>query len=195
MTQCWSEGELRAFLDCELPAGDMRRAAEHLSGCDACRGLSKAVEQRAERVAAQLGLLPAPAPVLQWPKLAPRTRPSWGWAAAGLVAAATLGFLLVPKRTQNVAIAPAPPQRASPAPAVPPAPPPQAQPAVIRRKLPEKPKPEWRYFVALDDAPIDTGLVVRVALEGGQIPAEVIFGPDGRARAIRLVSESSGERR
>jgi hypothetical protein len=36
-------------------------------------------------------------------------------------------------------------------------------------------------------------LVVRVGLNGGEVPADVIVGPDGRARAIRLVNDFSGE--
>jgi hypothetical protein len=43
-------------------------------------------------------------------------------------------------------------------------------------------------FLALDDEPIETGIVVRVALGEAEIPADVIFGTDGRAHAIRLVS-------
>jgi hypothetical protein len=42
-------------------------------------------------------------------------------------------------------------------------------------------------FLALDDEPIETGVVIRVALGDAGIPADVVFGADGRARAIRLV--------
>jgi anti-sigma factor RsiW len=45
-------------------------------------------------------------------------------------------------------------------------------------------------FVALDSEPIDTGLVVRVALGPDQVQADVIVAPDGRPRAYRLVESS-----
>ena len=37
MTECWSEGELRAYCDRELPAKDMDRLAAHLENCVPCR--------------------------------------------------------------------------------------------------------------------------------------------------------------
>jgi len=74
------------------------------------------------------------------------------------------------------------------------APPVAVKPAIIRRVVPVKPKAQVDYYVKLDDEPIETGVVVRVGLDGGQVPADVILGPDGRARAIRLVNDFSGER-
>jgi hypothetical protein len=44
-----------------------------------------------------------------------------------------------------------------------------------------------QYYMALDEEPIDTGLVMRVALPSG-MQADVIVDGDGRARAIRPVS-------
>jgi hypothetical protein len=82
----------------------------------------------------------------------------------------------------------------SPAPPVAPPQPLKAKPAIVRRKLPAKTKPRVEDYVALDDEPIEAGVVVRVGFSGGQVPADVIFGPDGRARAIRLVSDISGEK-
>jgi anti-sigma factor RsiW len=43
-------------------------------------------------------------------------------------------------------------------------------------------------FVALDNEPIDAGLVVRVSLGPDNIQADVIMTADGRARAYRLVN-------
>ena len=63
----------------------------------------------------------------------------------------------------------------------------------MRRTAPPKPKARVEYYVALDDEPIEAGMVVRIGFSGGQVPADVIFGPDGRARAIRLVSDTLGE--
>ena len=39
MTQCWSEGALRAYLDRELPSEEMQRVAAHLGECTVCDGL------------------------------------------------------------------------------------------------------------------------------------------------------------
>jgi hypothetical protein len=105
-----------------------------------------------------------------------------------------IAMIVLPKHSQEIVVAPRPqtavPQTVTPPPAT-------VRPAIIRREtpraVPPKPKPKIQYYVALDDEPIETGLVVRVGLSGGQIPADVIIGPDGRARAIRLVSDVSGE--
>jgi hypothetical protein len=42
------------------------------------------------------------------------------------------------------------------------------------------------YYLALDDEPIETGVVMRVALGPAEVPADVIFDQEGRARAIRF---------
>ena len=65
---------------------------------------------------------------------------------------------------------------------------------VVRGTVPPQAQPSVEYYVALDDEPIEAGVVVRVGFGGGQVPADVIFGPDGRARAIRLVNDILGER-
>jgi len=44
------------------------------------------------------------------------------------------------------------------------------------------------YYLPLDDEPIETGTVMRVGLANGDVQAELILGPDGRAHAIRMVS-------
>ena len=54
-----------------------------------------------------------------------------------------------------------------------------------RRRV--EPKP---VFLSLDDEPIETGVVVRVELGEARIPADVVFGADGKAHAIRLVNSS-----
>ncbi len=43
-------------------------------------------------------------------------------------------------------------------------------------------------FVRLDDEHFETGVIVRVAAENGDMQADLILGPDGRAHAIRMVS-------
>jgi hypothetical protein len=51
-------------------------------------------------------------------------------------------------------------------------------------------KPTTEYFLALDNEPFEVGVVRRVALGPDEIPADVVFSPDGRARAIRMLDES-----
>jgi hypothetical protein len=57
------------------------------------------------------------------------------------------------------------------------------------RPRPRAAHPQVRtdYFLALDDEPIDTGIVMRVALGPDELKADVIFDPAGRPRAIRPV--------
>jgi anti-sigma factor RsiW len=194
MTECWREGELRAYLDSELPPGDMQRVAAHLKECAGCGGACAELEARVERISMLLGALPEAEPVRQLPSLSRRSRAGWRWAAGAVAAALVVAFLWMPKPTEKVAVAtprtiPAPQARRAPV-----APPAAVKPAIIRRVVPVKPKAQVDYYVKLDDEPIETGIVVRVGLDGGQVPADVILGPDGRARAIRLVSDFSGER-
>ena len=124
-------------------------------------------------------------------------RRSQGWAIPALAVAAALAIALVivPKRAGDVS------------PAVPAAPPLPAaaqaqslepaevavQPAVLRhpmtrRSAAKQPVLRADYFLPLDNEPIETGVVVRVGLENSDLQADLIVGPDGRARAIRLVS-------
>ena len=46
-------------------------------------------------------------------------------------------------------------------------------------------------FLALDNDPIEAGVVLRVALGPREVPADVIIDADGRPRAIRLVNFKS----
>ena len=190
MTQCWSEGELRAYLDQELPAHDVERVAGHLKECQTCGRVYAELTTRAARVEALLELLPEPVPPSKAPAIPKRAAHAGRWvAAAGLA----------PWRSRpGSRPAPPPPIAAKIAPApAPPVAPPQplkVKPAIVRRKVPAKPKPRVEDYVALDDEPIEAGVVVRVGFSGGRVPADVIFGPDGRARAIRLVSDISGEK-
>ena len=200
MTQCWSEGELRAYLDRELPARDVERAAGHLVDCQACARVCSELAARAARIDALLELLPQPSLPRKIPAIAPSGAHTGRWlAAAGLAAALTVVLVMAPWRSQPGSRPAPPPQTAArivPAPAPPVASPQplKVKPAIIRRATPPKPKPRVEDYVALDDEPIEAGVVVRVGLNGGQVPADVIFGPDGRARAIRLVSDISGEK-
>jgi hypothetical protein len=61
---------------------------------------------------------------------------------------------------------------------------------VVAKVLRRKPaaSPEMDYFVALDDQPIESGVIMRMAIQPGNAQADIVFDPAGRARAIRLVS-------
>jgi len=201
MTQCWQEGELRAYLDGELPAGDMQRLRAHLPECTECGGLYAELEQRAEWVASALGALPVQEPVVPMPRLPHRSAAGRRWAGAAIALAASLALALVllPKASEKRVVL-APLVQSTP-PAVPTAlPPVTVKPAIIRRVLPRKKavpsklKPQVDYFVALDNEPVEAGVVVRVALDGGRVPADVVVGTDGQPHAIRLVSSGVGER-
>jgi hypothetical protein len=127
-------------------------------------------------------VLARPAPARRWKPVAA--------AVLALAATAALAFVLLPRRTeapQPVAAPHIAPVRPAIEQAVlPAAKAPELSPA--RAKSPKRVKPpEVQYYLALDDEPIDTGVVMRVALDGTGIQADVIFDSEGRARAIRTV--------
>ena len=62
-----------------------------------------------------------------------------------------------------------------------------ARPRRIRRPRVQPATPA-NHFLALDDEPIETGVIMRVGVEPGNFQADIVFGPDGRAHAIRLVN-------
>jgi hypothetical protein len=70
--------------------------------------------------------------------------------------------------------------------AMPPALAEQAAPRRLRRVRPTAPEPA--YFVALDDEPFESGVIMRVDVKPGNVQADIVFGPDGRAHAFRLVN-------
>jgi anti-sigma factor RsiW len=158
MNACWTEGDLRAYVDRELAADDSEAVAAHLAECGECELRYRDIAARAERVATALGALAegvAPAgarraavPVRVWPR----------WAAA-IGMAAGLALLMMSPKVK------------APAPA-----------AVALEK---------GDFVALDNEPIDAGLVVRVSLGPDNLQADVVITADGRARAYRLVNNPS----
>ena len=57
-----------------------------------------------------------------------------------------------------------------------------------RRIRPRAPEPN--YFVALDDEPFESGVIMRVDVKPGNVQADIVFGADGRAHAFRLVGAS-----
>lgn len=153
MNRCFEDGDLRAYVDRELPGPDRDRVAAHLAGCGECGARLREIEARAERIATALsaladGVAPArPIAAERKAKLWPR------WATAAAVAAGLALVLVSPKA--------------------------------------KPPAPARAAFVALDNEPIDAGLVVRVSLGPDNVQADVIISPDGRARAYRLVTNQN----
>jgi hypothetical protein len=204
---CWSEGELRASLDHEMPARDLTLVATHIRECARCGDLYQELAGRASRVGALLDGLPESAPPLVCRRRLLRNHfgRRWVGAVAGVAAAVAFAVTLTPHRIS-------PPPSPAPPPFVEPADNPVASLPVVprhipvprfasrkRQSLPRPPAPaRVEDFVALDDQPIEAGIVVRVQLDDGAnnagIPADVILGMDGRPRAIRFVSNLSGER-
>jgi len=200
MSRCWPEGELRAWLDRELPEADGAALERHVAECAACTATLQMLRARAERVGLLMDSLAEavePRPVAVMPAvMARRPRRAWLWSglAAGLAAGVTLAFILAPwHRARPVLPAPQRALVSTPVtdrgPGVV-APKPASQIARIPspRRPAAKPVPrdDGEYYLALDDEPIETGVVMRVALEGN-LQADVIFDSQGRARAIRPV--------
>jgi anti-sigma factor RsiW len=188
MTGCLQAGDWRAYLDGELRPEEMVRAGEHLAECAACRELHQEIAGRASRVSSlMMDLDAAPVPMVR--NAARRPVRAWVMAGMGVAAALAAAFVLAPQRVQTVE-APTIAQHVPEPVAAPPAPPVEvaaSEPRVSRRKsAPQKRAPKPQYYLALDDQPIETGTVMRVAFESG-MQADVIVDADGRPRAIRAV--------
>jgi len=187
MRQCWGDGDLRAYVDGEL--ADRAQVAAHLQLCAECSARYCEIAARAARVSKLMTMLPAAAPAVTPPTLPARRdhRRRWTAAAITLAAALAIAFVLLPKRgavhPAPLAKAPAPVAVASVA-AAPAGPAPSR---VIRHAAARRPAAR-EGFLKLDDDPIETGVIVRVSAENGDVQADLIIGPDGRAHAIRVVS-------
>ena len=197
MTGCWSDGDLRAWIDEALSEGDRASIEQHLSGCPACAERAQALRARAGRVAMLMNSLAVTAvrPATAWP--AGRALWPWGGIPAAIAAGLTLAFILAPRGSH---VTPAIPKTAPVSPGGPAAAPPVTAPAravPLARTRPRRPatskardRENGEYYLALDDEPIDTGVVMRVQIDGGM--ADVIFDSQGRPRAIRPIKQ--GER-
>jgi hypothetical protein len=200
MKECWSEGELRAWLDGELTAEDRERIAAHVADCTVCSRTAGELSDRAQRVAAWMGALPD-VEEAGWVAHAPKRRSAiWRWAgaAAALAAGALIGTWTLPRREPappaapilaEAAVAGVPARAVEEAALAPVEPSPVRTDGVRAMRSPARRNTRRDDgFVRLDNEWFETGVVVRVALGPNEIPADVIFGPDGRAHAIRLVN-------
>ena len=185
------------------PPGDMQRVAAHLGECAKCDGLCTELAARAAHVAALMELLP------EWSEAAVRPagrpavvpvrrmpRPSWIGIAVAVAAGLALAVYLkqdrpVPRAQVRPTVQV--PEIASPAVAI------AAEevsavvaaPAAPRRtRRVRETTPDPAYFVALDDEPFESGVIMRVDVKPGNLQADIVFGPDGRAHAFRLVNAS-----
>ena len=194
MTQCWPEGALRAYLDGELPTEDIERVAAHLGECRVCEGLCREVAARAAHVSALMELLPERGEATPRRAGVRRLRSNWIGVAVALAAGLAMAAYLMPdSHPREVAVRPAPmaapaPVAAAAAAMAPSAAEPSAprRPRRVRRVRPTAPEPA--YFVALDDEPFESGVIMRMDVKPGNVQADIVFGPDGRARAFRLVN-------
>ena len=193
MKQCWPEGDLRAYLDRELAPDEMERAAAHLAECPECSGRCDALSATAQRVSAWMdgvdtcgcagrrAATPRPGGMEVCGSGAGRSGRNrnrhHGGGASGRQPARTVHVAPVPAVQPDELV-------------------PRAHEAVIRPERPRRPRARrpierTENFVALDNEPFEAGWVVRMALGPDQIQADVVFSADGRARAYRLVSNSS----
>jgi len=181
MKHCWTDGDLRTYLDGELPADARASIAAHLEACPACTARYGELSERAAWVSAVMTLSES-GPPLRARRL--RTR-RWPVAAVALAAAAAIAFFLLPKH------APVPSAPAVAKAVAPTAPAPTTAPAAVGRAVHRRaphPPAQAEEFVRLDDEPIETATVVRFSADNGALQADLIVGPDGRAHAIRIVS-------
>ncbi|MDE3166520.1 MAG: hypothetical protein KGN36_12005, partial [Acidobacteriota bacterium] len=159
-----------------------------------CDGRCAELAARAARVFALLdGLGVEEAPAAPRARVGRRT----GWLWPGVAAALAAG-LAIASFTLRKPEAPAPPAVAArsplpaetPAAVLPEAPvagPVRAR-AAVSRTAPRRAAahPAMDYFVALDDQPIESGVILRMAVQPGGAQADIIVDRQGRARAIRL---------
>ena len=193
MTEWWSEGELRAYLDGEAAPEELERAAAHLGECAECSRLLAELQARSVWVGSLMDeLTAAGTPKRAGHRRRWRTVTAVSAVAAALAAGLAVAMLLSPRQVAPRAQQTPPPvtRTAEPPMAVAVAAPPVFE-APVRRPVPRKravrPTLPNDGFVALDDEPFETGVVFRVALGPAEVPADIVFGSDGRARAIRLV--------
>src|SRR5262249_49352728 len=146
-------------------------------------------------------LLPEPERVMPVAPAAARAPMRWLWpgAAVALAAGLAIASWVVPKKPEPipVQVVHAPPPLSPilpvevlrPEPEVQAAAQPSVRSAMARTARPKRAVSNPKdYFLALDDEPIESGVIMRVAIGPGDAQADIVFDTGGRARAIRLVT-------
>jgi hypothetical protein len=200
------QGDLRAWLDGELMPEAAAMVATHLGTCVACAAERDELASRASRVASAMSLLssdavgvPAFAPrIAPTPVIAMPVRSVWRWAVPAAAMAAALAFTMFVHRTPGtpgIASTPGVLRPVESSSSTMTSPVPSAVAAKVRKPrvtpVAQSPKSVLETFLALDDEPIETGMVVRVSSESGDVQADVLVGPDGRAHGIRILNSGS----
>jgi anti-sigma factor RsiW len=196
MTPCWPEGALRAWIDHELPPAEMEQMAAHLSECRACHSLCTELEARAAHVGALIQSLiqlpDAPAPLIARPQPGHR----WVPVAVALAAGLALAYYLLPQRQAPPIAVSAPPAAVVGNAIVETASVPAAA-STVKATAPLRSHhtaPKTEAFIALDNEPFESGVIVRVDVPDTNVQADIVFSPDGRARAYRLIQASNRNR-
>lgn len=190
--ECWREGDLRSWLDGELPSGRAAALESHLGECAACRRIRDRLAECAEWAAVSLAeLTEAEMEPRHVPPPAFGADRAAGLGRLALLAAVVTVMAVVPfvrKSTPEKPSLSAPRQTSQVVAASAETSPPPARRARMhgaRRPARRAPAVAGGAFLALDDDPIETGLVVKVALDSG-VMADVIVDAQGTPRAIRL---------
>ena len=201
MKECWRDGDLRAYLDGELSPAETARLAAHLAECHECEARYDEVAGRAGMVSGLMESLGEMEPRAAVHSPQPvHSRRRWAGAAAAIAAGIAIAAMLIPKSSRapetpvvfEAGTVPSRPRIAGAGVAREAAIEATEAPRTVAARSTNGRSPRRRQlprdvFLALDDEPIETGVVVRMTLGDEQIPADVVFGKDGRARAIRLI--------
>jgi anti-sigma factor RsiW len=208
VSECLKKEILIAFVDGELPPGEMESAERHISACVACKqelGSVRVTNMKVNSLLASLApdeeLNSAPIALVRIPYSGANSRMRWtAVASVGVLVAALVLFVMIrrqhsaPETNIAKAVTPAPTASVEKKEVLVAA---VAKPAHV--ETPKRPL-KIRQFQALDDGePIETGMIYRVNLPaspspnfGGpqsakRIPAEVIVDEFGKVRAIRFL--------
>ena len=196
MSECWDEGGLRAYFDRELPPEDLSRIAAHIGVCAEChapiqrigraRGAGVLDDERSG-LRPDAARRPLPSRRVGFSRglgaLRSHLRPQPRWRSSGFRnALRSRGQWPRPQR-RSARLGPFRRRRRTR---------PRRRRLCTRKRQRHAKAAETDYYLALDDEPIDMGVVMRVALDSAAaVQADVIFDAEGRPRAIRPVKQGS----
>ena len=218
MRRCVRDGQLKAFVDQELPELDSRRVAAHVADCEQCaRQLDQMRTATFELDQAMASLAPADCEQITPPAIlrtSGKTRlVAWHWAAAATTAAAVfLAMFVSHSRQTNVPGDRSPTEASLDRPSLsaglpvetPVAPLSKAARIHSQQHADEAAidsKPLMRFVALNPNEPIENGTVMRVKLPAAmfsnvnpaktpEITADAIVDEQGRVRAIRVLGSN-----